>query len=113
MSSPSFDCNSPVTSPTPQSQCSKCRHPVSLGINPRIVGLLIDETGGISGGQMIWLEEAWHQLLGHTTAELAKCNGEEIRRIEQRLLFLSIVVLFGWSEKHEGGKVCVLKVGSL
>lgn len=62
---------------------------------------------------MVWLEEAWHQLLGHTTADLSQCSGEEIRRIEQRLLFLKIVVLFGWSEKHEDGRVCVLKVGSL
>ena len=78
------------------------------------VGLLIDETGGITCGKLIWSDEAWEQLLGRNAAGLveASCspNREELLKyLEHRLLFLKLAVLFGWSEAVS--KLVILKVG--
>ncbi|KAI4253008.1 MAG: hypothetical protein L6R42_007741, partial [Xanthoria sp. 1 TBL-2021] len=63
------------------------------------VGTFIDETGAISSGKLIFSAEAWEQLLGRSTEELAKCNGPLLKYLENRILFLRLTILFGWSQK--------------
>lgn len=82
--------------------------PTSLRINPRVVGLLVDETGAIAAGKLIWSERAWGQLLGRTKEELVACEGDLIAYLEQRMLFLRVTLLFGWSE--EVGRLCIMGV---
>ena len=74
------------------------------------VGLLIDETGAITSGKLIWSDEAWEQLLGRNAEELAAATGnvELLKYLENRLLFLKLAVMFGWSE--EVGKIVVLRI---
>lgn len=74
------------------------------------VGLLVDETGAITSGKLIWSDEAWEQLLGRNAEELAAATGnvQLLKYLENRLLFLKLAVMFGWSE--EVGKIVVLRV---
>ena len=88
--------------------CPHCSIPVSLRINPNVVGVLVDETGAIEAGKLIWSERAWCQLLGRTQEELVACEGDLISYLEQRMLFLRLTVLFGWSV--EVGRLCVMSV---
>ena len=74
------------------------------------VGLLVDETGAITSGKLIWSDEAWEQLLGRNAEELAAATGnvQLLKYLENRLLFLKLAVMFGWSE--EVGKIVVLRI---
>ena len=74
------------------------------------VGLLVDETGAITSGKLIWSDEAWEQLLGRNAEELVAATGnvQLLKYLENRLLFLKLAVMFGWSE--EVGKIVVLRV---
>lgn len=75
------------------------------------VGLLIDETGAIASGKLIWSDEAWGQLLGRSAEELAAASSsvQLLKYLENRLLFLKLAIMFGWS--GEVGKIVVLRVG--
>lgn len=75
------------------------------------MGLLIDETGAITSGKLIWSDEAWEQLLGRSAEELAAASSSAqlLKYLENRLLFLKLAIMFGWNE--EVGKIVVLRVG--
>lgn len=79
-----------------------------LRINPRLVGLLIDETGAITSGKLVWSDDAWEQLLGRNAEGLAGASLTLLKYLENRLLFLKLAVMFGWSE--DVGKLCILRV---
>lgn len=70
----------------------------------------MDETGAITSGKLIWSDEAWEQLLGRNAQELAAATGnvQLLKYLENRLLFLKLSVMFGWSE--EVGKIVVLRI---
>ena len=75
------------------------------------MGLLIDETGAITSGKLIWSDEAWEQLLGRSAEELAAASSSAqlLKYLENRLLFLKLAIMFGWNE--EVGKIVLLRVG--
>ncbi len=73
------------------------------------MGLLVDESGGVTSGKLIWSEDAWWQLLGRTKEELAGSSAELLKYLESRLLFLKVIVMFGWAT--EVGKLVVLRLG--
>ena len=73
------------------------------------MGTLIDETGAVGCGKLVWSITAWEQLLGRTTEDLAQCNTTVLRYLEHRLLFLKFNLFFGWSE--DVGKLVVCGVG--
>ena len=74
------------------------------------MGLLLDESGALNPSKLIWSPTAWTQLLGRSAEDLAKAaeNVVLIKYLENRLLFLRIAVLFGWSDQV--GRLCVLGV---
>ena len=103
-------CGVPLYANSTSTRCKQCeRESHSLQINPRIMGMLIDETGSITSGRLLWSDDAWWQLLGRTKEELVSSSEELLRYLEHRLLFLKIWVMFGWAP--EIGKLVVLKVG--
>ena len=102
-------CGVPLYANRATTQCKQCDKENLLRINPRLVGLLIDESGGIVSGKLIWSDDAWWQLLGRTKEELAGSSTELLKYLEHRLLFLRIVVMFGWAPQV--GKLVVLSVG--
>lgn len=102
-------CGVPIFANNAIARCKQCDKETPLRINPRLIGLLIDESGGIISGKLVWSEGAWWQLLGRTKEELAGSNAELLKYLEHRLLFLKIWIMFGWAP--EVGKFLVLKVG--
>lgn len=80
----------------PNSSSIPC--PLPLRLNPRIIGTLIDETGSIDAGSVIWSDEAWCKLLhGYTAEKLVGARDEELRRVEEAMMWKRISILFGWS----------------
>ena len=106
-----YSCGIPIVSNTLTATCKQCSNPVPLPINPRLVGTLIDESGSIACGGLVWSDTAWEELLGRTAQDLAQASRELLAYLEHRLLFLRVTLLFGWSAKLK--KLCVCKVKTL
>jgi len=88
--------------------CKQCNTAVNLHPNPKIVGPVVDETGRIASGQIVWSELAWEQLFGRTIDEVVTSNMETLRAMEQSLLYRRLTLVFGWSEQV--GKIAVARV---
>lgn len=80
-------CGVPLYSSGPSltSICKNCNEQVSLSLNPKVVGPLIDETGCIVGGKLLWSKGAWEDLWGRSVNELATLGPGEVRLLEQRV----------------------------
>lgn len=89
-------------------KCKNCDKKVELQLNPKVIGALIDETGSISPGKLLWSAEAWEQLFGRPVEELVAEDIHLMRVMEQRMLCMRIHVMFGWAE--EVGKLGILAV---
>lgn len=102
-------CGVPLFSNTTPTPCRNCSSPLTLSLNPRIIGTLLDETGCISPGKLLWSERAWEQLFGRSVEEIVRMTGEECRLFEQRVTGLRCHLTVGW----EGGvgRLVVLGVG--
>jgi hypothetical protein len=74
------------------------------------IGLLVDETGALTSGKLIWSDSTWEQLLGRNAEELAAATGnvQLLKYLENRLLFLRLAITFGWS--GDVGRIVVLGV---
>lgn len=59
------------------------------------LGNIVDETGSISTGKLIFSDAAWEQLLGRTAAQLVTAPLDVMKYLEQRLLFLRLTLGFG------------------
>jgi len=72
---------------------------------------------------LLWTDEAWTQLLGRSSADVARqcemaagCgrrmeeNWELLRYLEQRLCWMRVILLIGWTGEWGGGRVAVLRV---
>lgn len=94
--------------------CKGCDKQITLRLNPRIIGQVIDETACISAGKLLLSERAWRDLLRRRAEDLLKLGQEELRYLSDRLLFCRINVMFGWAgdESKAGGRICVLGVTS-
>ena len=88
--------------------CPHCAKPLSLALNPSVVGNLVDESGVVGQGKLIWSTMAWEQLWGRSVKELVQMKPKEVGRLESRLLGLRLNVRFGWDEGV--GRLCVLGV---
>lgn len=98
----------PLFSNSPTAPCTHCLSPRTLQINPRTIGTLIDETGSLDRGKLLWSAAAWEQLFGRTVEQLLASDVDTIRYMEQRMLFLRLTLVVGWSA--EVGKLAVLGV---
>ncbi|KAL9618698.1 MAG: hypothetical protein Q9160_006577 [Pyrenula sp. 1 TL-2023] len=131
-------CYMPIfaNSPSPK-LCEQCGLPVPLRLNPCVIGGLVDETGylgatsdvGLFGharsvfhrkkGRMIWTDEAWADLFGRSPEAMAALTLEEelglkpfssLRYLDQRLAWMRVIMLVGWTGNWGGGRLCVLRV---
>jgi len=57
---------------------------------------------------LVWSSDAWEQLLGRTEEDLVASSTQVLKYLEQRLLFLRMTLMFGWSE--DVGKLSILRV---
>ncbi len=107
-------CNMPLHANAMSAKCKGCEKDTALRLSPRILGQVIDETGAISGGKLLFSDSAWKDLLGRGPEDLLKLGTEQMKYLSDRLLFCRITVMFGWAgdETKAGGRICVLGVRS-
>ena len=131
-------CGMPVYANTTRGRCGQCGNMVHLRVNPNLIGGMADETGGVgcalapvaasqtskkkAHSKVLWTDEAWCQLLGRSAEELAafcredvtvktkKENSNMLRYLEQRLLWMRVVLMVGWTGDVGGGRLAVLRV---
>ncbi|KAF2646241.1 hypothetical protein P280DRAFT_502865 [Massarina eburnea CBS 473.64] len=89
-------CGLPMFANAVQAKCRQCEKWSPLRINPRILGNVIDETGQISSGKLIFSDDAWEQLLGRTAQQLVTAPLDVIKYLEHRLFFLRLTFGFGF-----------------
>ncbi|KAF1994902.1 hypothetical protein P154DRAFT_501038 [Amniculicola lignicola CBS 123094] len=89
-------CGIPLFANTTSAICKQCNKTIPLRINPKILGPLLDETGQIASGKLIFSPDAWTQLLGRTAEQLAETDIDVLRYLEHRLQFLRVSLGFGW-----------------
>jgi hypothetical protein len=93
-------CGIPIFANWVTARCKQCEKQVPLRINPRILGPVLDETGQVSSGKLVFSNSAWEQLLGRTSEQLVSSTLEVLKALENRLYFLRVSLGFGWC--HEG-----------
>ncbi|RFU33351.1 Acting on ester bonds protein, partial [Scytalidium lignicola] len=111
-------CSLPIYSNTPQIPCPHCSTPLTLSPNPRTIGLLLDETGCIPAGKLLWSSKAWEQLFGLSHSGFCEMDAELARGLEERMCFERVHLGFGWMgegergdyEDEELGRLVVLEV---
>ena len=101
-----YSCGVPIYANELEIPCRNCSKLLKLYLNPKIIGILIDETGCITPGKLLWSERAWEQLLGRTVKEVTEMTNEEIRWLEQRMMFMRMHLVFGWEESV--GRLAIL-----
>ncbi|GIZ40976.1 hypothetical protein CKM354_000429500 [Cercospora kikuchii] len=105
-------CSIPIYTNAVTAKCKGCEKQVTLRLNPRIVGQVIDETGAVACGKLLFSDQAWRDLLGRGPEDLLRMKAEEVEYLHHRILFTRVTLLFGWSgdETVAGGRICVLAV---
>ncbi|KAH8808026.1 hypothetical protein F5884DRAFT_881648 [Xylogone sp. PMI_703] len=116
-------CTLPIFSNTLTAPCPHCSKLTPLLPNPRSLGTLLDETGCVPAGKMIWSNKAWEQVFGLKEDEFCGMDAETARELEERLGFERVHLGFGWigeddecersvgkEEEGEWGRVVVLEV---
>ncbi|KAK8154487.1 hypothetical protein BKA80DRAFT_190698, partial [Phyllosticta citrichinensis] len=86
-------CNYPLFANVPSVACPSLTVPLRL--NPRVIGTIHDETGSVASGKLIWYEEAWTQLFGLCTSELATLDRETLRALEARCAWVRVSLFVG------------------
>ncbi|KAI1005191.1 hypothetical protein K3495_g3024 [Podosphaera aphanis] len=107
-------CGVPLYSNSSFSSCLTCGKPTLLMPNARLIGALLDETGCIDGGSLLWSPHAWEKIFGREVDDIASYSFDEICELEQRLSFLRLHLCVGWkgSSLFDGsiGRLYVLGV---
>lgn len=106
----------------------------SLVLNPRVMGILADETGCIAEGKLVWSEQAWSELFFPAGSGIGGGGGRGggepettprpftsgpwthvlsmdtigLRRLEEQMLYSRFALTFGWSPFVE--RLCVLGI---
>jgi len=119
-------CGNPIYANKPVAACKSCGVERRLGLNPRIMGTLADETGSIAPGKLIWSDKAWVQLLleqvgtgdkgfrrktsdyHEASAVLTALDSGSLRDFEDRLIYSRVTLTFGWARVV--GRLCILEV---
>jgi hypothetical protein len=89
-------CGVPLYGNTPTATCKQCSVVLTLRLNPKILGPVIDETGCSQTGKLYLSEDAWEQLLGRSKQKLCQENIDVLRYLEQRMLYLRVSLGVAW-----------------
>ncbi|KAI0012347.1 hypothetical protein F4779DRAFT_634301 [Xylariaceae sp. FL0662B] len=120
-------CGIPLYANKPAVTCKNCGSHRDLSLNPRLIGSLIDESGMIAAGKLVWCDDAWSQLFFGTSAnethvedngggylveqsweDLTVLDTISLRDVEENLLYSRVTLTFGWSSLLE--RICILGV---
>lgn len=70
---------------------------MTLQLHPCAVGSLIDETGCLAPGQLIWRREACEDFWASGIEELARMSLDDATALEQGILGKRVNLCFGWA----------------
>ncbi|TIA63010.1 hypothetical protein D6C77_02415 [Aureobasidium pullulans] len=101
-------CGIPIYANAKVAKCKHCESQVSLRVNPRLIGKLVDESGCITSGKLVLSDHAWTRLLGRSAQELIESSASTLKSVEHRMLHIRITLRFWWSE--EVGKLVISEV---
>lgn len=101
-------CNVPVFENKALAICTHCENAVDLRPNPRVVGAMVDETGSIGAAGLLWSDGAWRGLFGRMPDEVARLGVGEMEKIERKLVYKRVTLVFGWAE--DVGRVAIARV---
>ena len=104
----SFSCGVTVYANTLTTPCRNCNTVLTLTLNPRIIGLIVDETGSLATGKLLWSTRASEKFFGRSLKEVCVMTSEEVRLFEQRVLFMRLHFVVGWEQSV--GRLAVLGV---
>ncbi|OTB07056.1 hypothetical protein M426DRAFT_257448 [Hypoxylon sp. CI-4A] len=113
-------CGVPVYANRSIAICKNCDSVKQLALNPRVIGSMIDESGMITGGKLVWRDEAWTQLFSESRAAESMVEGKEVdlveelivvginvlKGMEETLLYSHVTLTFGWSSELE--RLCIM-----
>jgi hypothetical protein len=127
-------CRMPISGNNLKGICRQCRTERQLRVNPDVVGEIADEMGAIYSGcepastlsgphgsqssrrysKLLWSDEAWTNLLGRTPEEFAEWLGqgqmEPLQALQDRLLYMRVIMMVGWTGEYGGGRLAILKI---
>ncbi|RDL39137.1 Uncharacterized protein BP5553_03477 [Venustampulla echinocandica] len=103
-----LSCGVPIYANALTTPCRNCSSPLNLRLNPKIIGTLLDETGCIAPGKLLWSDRAWEQLFNRTIKDITEMSSEEARWYEQRIMFMRMHLVVGWAENV--GRLAVLGI---
>ncbi|TIA19430.1 hypothetical protein D6C80_02931 [Aureobasidium pullulans] len=101
-------CGIPIYANAKVAKCKHCDSQVSLRVNPRLIGKLVDESGCITSGKLVLSDHAWTRLLGRSAQEMIESSASTLKSVEHRMLHIRITLRFWWSE--EVGKLVISEV---
>lgn len=118
-------CGVPLYANTLLATCGHCGQRRQLSVNPRLVGRLVDESGSLAGGKLVWSDPAWTQLFSREAewpaddgnggpppeqswTHLAALDTQALGNVEEQLRHSRVTLTFGWSAELD--RLCVLGV---
>ncbi|KAI0156781.1 hypothetical protein GGR57DRAFT_462339 [Xylariaceae sp. FL1272] len=120
-------CGIPLFANDVVATCKHCDIRHDLLPNPSLLGSVIDESGMISGSELVWNDQAWTHFILKPSApgdyltgsessemvaqdeswkELIRYDNNRLRVAEDRLLYSRVTLTFGWSV--DLGRLCIL-----
>lgn len=97
-------CGFPMYANTPTIKCKQCSADIALRLNPKILGRVVDETACSAAGKLYLSDDAWEQLLGRSMQDLCRVSVDELKFLQQRMLYLRVNLgLAWWAEENEAG----------
>lgn len=104
-------CGVPIYGTTLHSKCKNCNADVTLSLNPKVIGPLVDESGQIAAGKLLWWDGAWEDLFGREVERLVGLSVGELRLLEQRMCWLRFTFVW-YVDESQVLLLCSLKVNS-
>ena len=74
-----LSCGIPLYANKAEGTCKHCESSLQMGLNPKVIGPLVDESGTIETGKLVWSDQALNQLffsLPQATGAAARSKAE-------------------------------------
>jgi len=114
-------CGVMIYANTSVAKCRTCDRPKFMQLNPKIFGVVADETGCLSAEKLVWSEQAWRQVcFPNEHGEWPDCTQFDVagttsrldmptlQAMEERWLYTRMTIIFAWAGAI--GRICVWKV---
>ena len=74
----SLSCGIPLYANKADGTCKHCKSSLQMGLNPKVIGPLADESGTIEAGKLVWSDQALNQLFFSLPRATGSAAGSEL-----------------------------------